>query len=630
MKPILRKIFYWDNPAQGAFFHASLLLTLPWMAYAIWCFLVPFLLGLPSLSLAGVLLCILLLIAPAIAGIEAFFMAVCLVRLAVGWRQLRKDGIARSRLPMVVVALVVLFWLSEAVFFVWFLIGWSHFVGPMMIATLAGYFCLAYGLARLQEINYKSLFTKSIVRLWKFFAVAYVLVFCLAFFNHLSARRNCEEVETYFGHQPTCEARDEWIAKECVIDMDFWKKAQEILQRRPKPEGFSTEDDELASAPNIEWTSPYITKWTEKELEYGRRRLMKIPDLEVLEEMFDAPVPQCLYKNLWNDIEAKDTMRIVFQFERWRLFFALEDKDAEGAMARCRCLFNILLCFMELGKRGANCGFRSYNRYYLKSLEEIASSRLLSDAQLGDLLDGLQKLDDAYMDVRKGMVYGMAIRYKNEFHLHDGSFWGGEAPPVIYQLFCQFDVVESGHWERRSPLRQLQQWLCRIAIPQFWWRAANEKRIVAKMLMDEDLDWAHLNRKGSVIALIDFNWDAWSWSSKDVYRREQARKRAVVGAIEVLRAYGKAGEYPEVLPATVEDPFTGETMKYRVGECLQHEYYPITTITEIQAIQVWSVGPNKTDDDGLDFDLAGDYRNDKYHRRDDIRCLIPIQDTLRP
>ena len=37
MKPLLRKIFFWDEPAQGAFFALTLLLSLPWLIITLFC-----------------------------------------------------------------------------------------------------------------------------------------------------------------------------------------------------------------------------------------------------------------------------------------------------------------------------------------------------------------------------------------------------------------------------------------------------------------------------------------------------------------------------------------------------------------------------------------------------------------
>ena len=50
MIQFLRKIFFWDNPAKGAFFHTTLMLAVPWCLFALLCFWLSFLLTLPSAS----------------------------------------------------------------------------------------------------------------------------------------------------------------------------------------------------------------------------------------------------------------------------------------------------------------------------------------------------------------------------------------------------------------------------------------------------------------------------------------------------------------------------------------------------------------------------------------------------
>ncbi|MBQ9369093.1 MAG: hypothetical protein IJT83_15025, partial [Victivallales bacterium] len=37
MKHLLRKIFFWDEPAQGALFRLTLLLSLPWLLFTLLC-----------------------------------------------------------------------------------------------------------------------------------------------------------------------------------------------------------------------------------------------------------------------------------------------------------------------------------------------------------------------------------------------------------------------------------------------------------------------------------------------------------------------------------------------------------------------------------------------------------------
>ena len=42
MKPLLRKIFFWDDPVQGAFFGLTLLPVAVWFAFSVWCGIVVF------------------------------------------------------------------------------------------------------------------------------------------------------------------------------------------------------------------------------------------------------------------------------------------------------------------------------------------------------------------------------------------------------------------------------------------------------------------------------------------------------------------------------------------------------------------------------------------------------------
>ena len=37
MKSLIRKIFFWDSPAQGAFFALTLLITVPWLLFSLFC-----------------------------------------------------------------------------------------------------------------------------------------------------------------------------------------------------------------------------------------------------------------------------------------------------------------------------------------------------------------------------------------------------------------------------------------------------------------------------------------------------------------------------------------------------------------------------------------------------------------
>ena len=127
--------------------------------------------------------------------------------------------------------------------------------------------------------------------------------------------------------------------------------------------------------------------------------------------------------------------------------------------------------------------------------------------------------------------------------------------------------------------------------------------------------------------VMDFHYD-WLDHTGYGYKGKLARNRALRCAIEAVLVYRRTGEYPATLASMPEDPCTGKPMKYRVGDCLKYDYEKQEQLT-IQAIQVWSLGSNQTDDDGLNFNIPEDWQR-KIGRRDDIRILIPIQKEQAP
>ena len=107
------------------------------------------------------------------------------------------------------------------------------------------------------------------------------------------------------------------------------------------------------------------------------------------------------------------------------------------------------------------------------------------------------------------------------------------------------------------------------------------------------------------------------------YRRVLAYSRALQCMIDVLLEQRRTGAYPASLPLPLEDPFTGEALKYHVGDCWTFDYDNQTS-HKVQAIQVWSCGTNKRDDDGISFSLPGDIQR-KIYRRDDMRIMLPLK-----
>ena len=297
MKPLLRKIFFWDEPAQGAFFHATLMWAVPWCISAFLCFWLAFLLTRePSDALVRVFGMWLVLIPfyamSVVGGMEAVMVGVCLVRLFVLGRRSRQDGRSRGWLALCLRVMAGLLWLSTGAVLLAHWERWTAYVVPALALALCGYACLGGWLKHIQN----DLICKGVRRIWWIVAVVWTVSLCLAISAKIAANRNCADFEKRFGRPPTAEARDARIARECRIDTDFWRKVREILECRPKPEtGYVDGNDDPAVYVNdILEHYPDFRKLTPLELDRYRRQLADFTELSVLETMFSESPPLLL------------------------------------------------------------------------------------------------------------------------------------------------------------------------------------------------------------------------------------------------------------------------------------------------------------------------------------------------
>ncbi len=121
--------------------------------------------------------------------------------------------------------------------------------------------------------------------------------------------------------------------------------------------------------------------------------------------------------------------------------------------------------------------------------------------------------------------------------------------------------------------------------------------------------------------------------------------RVLRGLIAVEQLKRRTGVYPDSPNDLPADPFTNQPLKYRKGQCEVRRYYAkwlpgeteegaedvepsqngewtLEDKTEtVEAVQIWSIGPDGIDDGGLDVVKKG---SDVWQRADDIRFIIPI------
>ena len=551
---------------------------------------------------------------PVVALFEWVASTVCLIRHYILCRGNRQDGRSRRWLVGCLGVMSVLICLAVTAVAVAHGKVWTAYEVPALALELVGYVCLGCCLKHFQ----KALVGKGVVVLWSVVAVIWIVSLCIAIPTKCAAKMHCAELEQRFGRPPTREARDARIAQECRIDADFWRKVQEILARRKEPETGYVDDDSNLYVYDILEHIPDFKKLTQTELDRYRRQMADFTELPALETMFSEPPPLLLHED-YISLEVADDMSKVFRAELWRLHFALVDKDMETVMEVIRRVDNILECKTLMAKYSFGNSFANdISLFYF--LEKLLSSPLPTDRQLAMLKGLLGKRELANREALHGIVYSISIRFNEQFEMDD-DFLAGEALPVIYPVFHLLHSVNEGYWEKPTLSRRVAINAGRLLLPHFFWFSANDQRIVFKVL-SEFPDTMPAYNCGSLLIAMDFHYD-WLCYIFDGYRKVLMRNRALRCAIDAVLEQRRTGAYPASMPSALEDPYTGRPLKYRVGECWDFDYDK-QKVVPIQAVQIWSVGPNKTDDNGVDFNLPGDAQR-KIYRRDDIRILLPLK-----
>lgn len=476
---------------------------------------------------------------------------------------------------------------------------------------LTGYGLFGYCLTR----RHKGIIGKGVLRTWMAVAALWLVSAALAFATKNAAEQNHEEVEQRFGRKTTREARDQWIAQDCVMDAAFWQKAQKLLQKRPKPNGdFDSSETLVYDILSVEPSS----RLSPDELACYRKQLEDFVDLPVLEAMFSGAVP-CTQMEDFVNYDVVMTMADFADLEQWRLHFALADKKMDVVEVVLGRMTNLLEYWTEMQKHGFLEISWSMQKRYFRQVEAVLESSLATDELLCRLKMNLQKSEAEYSAVLDGMTFSKAVFYNHQLQAHDGAYWAGEAVPRIYPLFYFLRTLDGNIKEKPAWQRRLQINVGRFLFPQFWFLASNEKRIVFKSL---GMDPQEIPEYSCGSIMVAMYYELWEWPSYD-FHRVLAKSRALQCMIDAVLEYRQTGEYPVSLASPLQDPFTGSPLKYRVGECWVYDYDK-QEASKIQAVQIWSCGPNQQDDDGVGFQLPDDAQQ-KIYSRDDICTMLPLR-----
>ena len=186
--------------------------------------------------------------------------------------------------------------------------------------------------------------------------------------------------------------------------------------------------------------------------------------------------------------------------------------------------------------------------------------------------------------------------------------------------------------EREKPYEAVPMRPLRFFAPHLWWYAAMDKAYMARSLQVEHLaEISHLDGICTV-PLCSSSWMLVGASrAGQRFHAVNANLLAMQALIKVELHRRTHGTYPEQLENPPTDPFNGEPMRYRHGDCRfkvrsaewneKGQQWRIVSQTKVgPGVQVWSVGPDLIDDDKINLQEPDDER-----RSDDIRALMRLK-----
>ena len=696
MTTILRKLFFWDAPAQGAFFGLTLLPTAIWLGFSLWCGIMVvdyslLLLKTVRLTLFFASLAVLMYIAFLLGrmlalnslklkyrwwriGVALAFLALSLVYAVLGgWHYMTDFGIYWQWVPwglfiinsiLLVFPIIITSWKTIAGTLAWlgcFHVFWSLFAFAFQtfrsggihtlnmtdwisasdaihqwfrLDTSTGCFCFAflgillliagyllYGslLAGYTKTSLRGMFSGEVRCLLGLVAVSYVAFLVLALWETASYQRAINELEKHFGHPLTSTELERQFYEGRPANPEFWKELEDTLNEHYDSLK-NNKFDEFSNHPNA--ILPETIHTSHKKVFQESAALQK------LAQMTTAPIPPPArdYSDkqqlLALPLPELSKLRELAKLERQRIIYALEDGKLDAISSALNRMDAIREYLLKDTFTIAYLVEIAVTSFRLQALEKILASGLPTDEWLAAQSEKLAEIEQQTEESEKRFLYGESVCVLNVFHWL--AYYAGT---------------------HDAPLGGLHFHSLRFFFPQGWWLAANNLKGTARLLRVRHFSQLPDKRTGYASA------DMMLPGSVNV----SVKKRSIIASSRVMRGLIQAelhkrrtGEYPDNLEGLPLDPFSDQPLKYRKGPCqVQEEVYlekskeeengddglfstPSTRFEKrertVNAVQIWSVGPNGIDDGGI-FNKPEYGSTEK--KKDDIRFIIPMQLNMK-
>ena len=657
MKHLLRKIFFWDAPAQGAFFGLTLLFTLPWFLL-VWVFhndRIPFALHLWLFT--GNLWDASVVVVPAILALVVFVYA-----LFLGWhgggRRWRFRFNNRTSGVCFVLALVASFgagWVVEIILTnlrmelaytsrehelwdtevaKWLGIydnGWAWFTLAGVALIIAAYLLLGKGLAIVTNTSFKKLWGKGVYALWGLVLASYLFCLAMAFRATSDYHRSVNELAEYFGRPMTAEAVGELYYNGRKPDAAFWQKVAELLEKPDEPFSVNINGRDVQLSPMVLIGRPDAVIEAEVYVQW-KTHFLANESIGLLEAMLDASLPPA--ERAFGDdkylsemmLEELSRCRSLARLVLWRLRFAVEANDAEAARRAWGHLETICDYLQSEPFLIGSLVWIAAEHFRMMALERLIPWEQTETAWMEAQVAKLAELEETLKQVHRRAIFSEAVIEVNRFKL---------LPAMDRDLVGR-------------PMVKLTA--VRWFFPQIWWMLANEAAEMMRAYKISDFS--------EFPETVGNNWLMGYLSGPPMHKAGTKKYPSLVAELRIMRGLIMAelhkrqtGSYPETLEELPIDPFSKQQLKYCKGTCQvkrstlklqpdkkdaeedadgdsdlfapQEEPWVFEPQMEtIEAVQIWSVGPDGIDDGGEN--TKSEYSSSD-RQMDDIRFIIPIQ-----
>ncbi len=477
-------------------------------------------------------------------------------------------------------------WLAEQTRFLG-VAGWAVWGGAALLLLLAGYLFSAKLIAVSGEVRFRSLFGKPVLVCWGVAAIVYLTFTVMAFSADWKADRRLQALEKQFGRPLTPEALEKFYYRDGRGDAAFWAEMEQRNLKEAIPESEIPPKQAVFSSGQLAQIRGKFEKSRNRQEEWEKAFSGPIPHLDLnfrRGQLFFLEFP-----NLW-------MIRKFDRLEMWRIRFALADGDFGTALAAYE---RIGAANRALGRELFLIGglvWVSCEDLRLDALELLLESNRLSGEQLRRFSQELSETEERIPQVQERAMYGEAVG-----------------------LLDAIDLWNSGH-SQMLVVFPFSKEACRLVsrksfflfFPQLrWWNGLDTAEAFGQYATPPQMD----SKPGSHAPRLLSSFCAPMGGILRRFTELTARVRAMRGLIAAELYQREHGEYPEKMADLPLDPFSGKPLLYGKGEFRmvvaekppapddwKHRPHTIP----VSAVQVWSVGQNGKDDNGLNIRFESD------------------------